>query len=140
MLYEAVFWRDSVNKPSFEEGLAYPEVSKAIANWDERDGDIAVVALDDLNPAWATWYIFYSDNYFIRGYMPTLVISAHRDFRRHGIGEALVGWQIDRASRQNIQKISLVVSKDNHVINIGRECGFMEYADKGDSLLMLRKI
>jgi hypothetical protein len=24
MLYEAVFWRASVNKPSFKEGLAYP--------------------------------------------------------------------------------------------------------------------
>jgi hypothetical protein len=33
MLYEAVFWRESANRPSFEEGLAYPEVSKALADW-----------------------------------------------------------------------------------------------------------
>ncbi len=44
MLYEAVFWRASVNKPSFEEGLAYPDVSKSLADWGERDGDTAVVA------------------------------------------------------------------------------------------------
>jgi hypothetical protein len=30
MLYEAVFWRAGANKPSFEEGLAFPDVSKAM--------------------------------------------------------------------------------------------------------------
>lgn len=32
MLYEAAFWRASVNKPSFEDGLAYPDVSKSLAD------------------------------------------------------------------------------------------------------------
>ena len=47
MLYEAVFWRASANKPSFEEGLAYPEVSKVLADWGARDRDVAVVATVD---------------------------------------------------------------------------------------------
>ena len=52
----------------------------------------------------------------------------------------MIDWLIDHASKQNIQKVSLMVSKDNHAIKLYRKCGFIEYADKGDSLLMLRKI
>jgi ribosomal protein S18 acetylase RimI-like enzyme len=146
MLYESVFWRSiaSANGPQFEEGLADPEVSKALTNWEERDGDIAVIALVDSNPAGAAWFRFYNDDNFIRGYIeetiPALVIAVHRDYRRQGIGEKMIDWLIDHASKHNIQKISLMVSKDNHAINLYRKCGFLDYADTGDSLLMLRTI
>lgn len=45
MLYEAVFWRERANKPSLEGGLAFPEVSKVLADWGEREGDTAVPML-----------------------------------------------------------------------------------------------
>jgi ribosomal protein S18 acetylase RimI-like enzyme len=144
MLYEAVFWRPNPNRPSFEEGLAASEVSNALVDWGKRDGDIAVIALVDSTPAGAAWYRFYADDSFIRGYIeesiPALAIAVHKDYRRLGIGERMVNWLIDHASKHNIQRISLMVSKDNHAINLYRKCGFLEYADEGDSLLMLRKI
>ncbi len=144
MLYEAVFWRPNPNKPSFEEGLAVPEVRNALVDWGERDGDIAVIALVDSIPAGAAWYRFYTDDNFIRGYIeetiPALAIAVHKDYRRQGIGEKMMNWLIDHASTQHIQQISLMVSKDNHAIHLYRKCGFLEYADKGDSVLMLRKI
>ncbi len=144
MLYEAVFWRPNPNKPSFEEGLAAPEVRNARVDWGERDGDIAVIALVDSIPAGAAWYRFYTDDNFIRGYIeetiPALAIAVHKDYRRQGIGEKMMNWLIDHASTQHIQQISLMVSKDNHAIHLYRKCGFLEYADKGDSVLMLRKI
>ena len=56
MLYEAVFWRVSDNKPSFEKGLAYPEVSKSLTDWGERDGDTAIVARLNSTPIGAAWY------------------------------------------------------------------------------------
>ncbi len=34
--------------------------------------------------------------------------------------------------------MSLMVSKNNHAIDLYRKCGFQEYAEKGDSLLMIR--
>ncbi|MCP4421585.1 MAG: GNAT family N-acetyltransferase [Chloroflexi bacterium] len=144
MLYEAVFWRPNPNKPSFEEGLAAPGVSNALVDWGKRDGDIAVIALVDSIPAGAAWYRFYTDDNFIRGYVeeaiPTLVIAVHRGYRHQGIGRKMIEWLIDHASMHNIQKISLMVSKDNPAINLYGKCGFLAYADKGDSLLMLRKI
>ena len=144
MLYEGVFWRASADKPSFEQGLAFPGVSKALADWGKREGDVAVVALVDSIPAGAAWYRFWTDDNFIRGHIeentPTLVIAVHRDYRRQGIGKKMIEWLIDHASKHSIQKISLMVSKDNYAINLYRQCGFVEYADKGDSLLMLREI
>ena len=144
MLYEAVFWRAGVNRPSLEEGLAYPDVGKSLANWGKRDGDTAVLATVDAMPVGAAWYRFWRDDNFIRGYIdkitPVVVIGVHRDHRQQGIGTKLMGWLIDAASKQAIQRISLMVSKDNHAIHLYRQQGFLEYADKGDSFLMVRKI
>ena len=143
MLYEAVFWRPNPNKPSFEEGLTDPGVSNAIVDWGEREADASVIALVGSIPAGAAWYRFYTDDNFIRGYIeetiPVLVIAVHKDYRRQRIGEKMIEWLIDHASKRNIQKLSLMVSKDNHAIRLYRKCGFQEYSDKGDSLLMLRK-
>ena len=144
MLYEAVFWRPNPRKPTFEEGLADPGVSNALVDWGEREGDAAVIALVDSMPAGAAWYRFYTNDNGIRGYMnetvPVIVIAVYRNYQRQGIGEKMIEWLIDHASKHNIQKLSLMVSKDNHAIRLYRKCGFLEYADTGDSLLMLRKI
>ncbi|MFC2106089.1 GNAT family N-acetyltransferase [Candidatus Bipolaricaulota bacterium] len=144
MLYEAVFWRASANKPSFEEGLAYPDVSNALADWGERDGDAAVVATMDSSPVGAAWYRFWTHSNFTNGYIeeitPVLAIAVHSDYRHQGIGRRMIEWLIDRASKDAIQQISLSVSKDNVALELYRQQGFLEVADKGDAYLMVRKI
>ena len=144
MLYEAVFWRESVDKPSFEEGLAYPDVSKALADWGERDGDIAVVAITNSIPVGAAWIRFWTDDNFMRGYIeeetPVLVIAVHPEYQHQGIGKDLLNWLTKYASENSIQKISLMVSKDNYAINLYKQQGFQEYADKEDAFIMVREI
>jgi len=145
MLYESVYWRSIAkgNNPSFEEALADPDVNKALIDWG-REGDVAIMAQVNSIPAGAAWYRFYTDDNFIRGYVqktiPTLVTAVHRDYRRQGIGVKMLEWLVDHASKHNIPKVSLMVSKDNHAISLYRKCGFQEYADKGDALLMLHEI
>ncbi len=142
MLYEGVYWRaiNNGNNPVFEEGIAAPGVSNALDDWGERCGDTAVVALVDAIPTGAAWFRFYTDDNNIRGYVkstiPALVMAVHRDYRRQGIGEKMIKWLIDHASKHGIQKISLMVSKDNHALSLYRKCGFLEYADKEDSLII----
>ncbi len=144
MLYEAVFWRAADSKPAFEEGLAYPHVSKAFAGWGARDGDTAVVATIDSKPVGAAWYRFWTDDNYIRGYIketvPVLVIGVHHDYRRQGIGGRLIKWLLDLAAKQSIEKISLMVTKDNHATHLYRQQGFLEYADTGDDFIMVRTI
>jgi ribosomal protein S18 acetylase RimI-like enzyme len=144
MLYEAVFWRASGNQPSFEEGLAYPDVRKSLADWEERDGDTAVVATIDSTPVGAAWFRFWTDDNFTRGYVdestPVLVIGVHRDYRHRGIGGRMIDWLIDYASTHAIPSISLSVSKDNYAINLYRQQGFVEHIDMGDGFIMVREI
>jgi ribosomal protein S18 acetylase RimI-like enzyme len=52
----------------------------------------------------------------------------------------MIEWLIDYASRHSIQKISLSASKDNYAINLYRQQGFLEYADRGDAFIMVREI
>jgi ribosomal protein S18 acetylase RimI-like enzyme len=91
-------------------------------------------------PAGAAWYRFYSDDNYIRGYIndtiPVIVIAVHQNYRRQGIGAKMMRWLISEASEHNIQKLSLMVSKDNHALKLYRKCGFVEYADQGDAWLM----
>jgi ribosomal protein S18 acetylase RimI-like enzyme len=144
MLYEAVFWRASANTPSFEEGLAYPEVSKELADWGERHGDTAVVATIESIPVGAAWYRFWTNADSVRGFLdentPVLVIGVHNDYRRQGIGRAMIDWLIDHAFKHHIHKISLCVSKDNYALNLYRQTGFLEHADIGHSFNMVRKV
>jgi GNAT superfamily N-acetyltransferase len=146
MLYEAVYWRAIANatNPPFEEGLTALGAGNDFMNWGELEGDIAVVACVDSHRAGAAWYRLYTEDTAIRGYIddtiPVLVIAVQRDYRRQGIGTQLIEWLIDYASTHNIQHMSLMVSKDNPAVQLYRKCGFHDYADEGDSVLMVRKI
>ena len=144
MLYEAVFWRESADKPPYEIGLAFPEVSKALADWGKREGDTAVIAEINSNPVGAAWIRYWTDDNPIRGYLqediPVLVIGVHADYRHQGIGRQLMAWMITYASEHCIEQISLMVSKDNYAQKLYRQQGFVEYVDRGDSLLMVRKV
>ncbi len=143
MLYEAIYWRPDPGKPSPEEGLAALRNSHALVDWGERDGDLGVIALVDSRPAGAAWYRFYTELTAIRGYIedtiPVLVIAVHRDYQRLGIGESMINWLIDHACEHKVKRISLMVSKDNHALDLYRKCGFLEYAETEDSLIMVRE-
>lgn len=144
MLYEAVFWRESADRPSFEIGLAYPEVRKVLADWGKREGDTAVIAEINSIPVGAAWIRYWTDDNPIRGYLqedtPVLVIGVDADHRHQGIGKQLMAWMIAYAAKHCIEQISLMVSKDNFAQNLYRQQGFLEYVDRGHSLLMVRKV
>lgn len=144
MLYEAVFWRASKDKPSFEEGLGYPGVCNALAGWGEKDGDTAVIAVVDSVPVGAAWYRYWTEEENTRGFveesMPVLAIGVHEDYRHKGIGGKMMQWIIEHASKNDVKKISLAVSKDNYAINLYRQRGFVEHIDTGDSFFMIREV
>jgi ribosomal protein S18 acetylase RimI-like enzyme len=119
-------------------------VSKSLAGWGERDGDVAVAATANSIPVGAAWLRFWTDDNFIRGYVdastPVLVIGVQRDYRHRGIGGRMMAWLIDYAATHAIQRISLSVSKDNYALNLYRQQGFVEHTDTGDSFIMVREI
>ena len=145
MLYEAVYWRSIAegSNPPMEESVAVSDIRKAVDGLGGRVGDVGVVALVDGVAAGAAWCRFWTQENHIRGYIddaiPVLIIAVHRDFRRQGIGQRMIARLVDDAARQDIPKMSLMVSKDNHAVRLYEKCGFRHYADQEDSMLMLRE-
>ena len=144
MLYEAVFWRSVESRPSFEKGIALPEVKKALSDWAWRAGDTAVIATHNAHPIGAAWYRFWNDIRFDHGFVdentPVLVIGIDQVYRGQGIGGKLIGTLFERAKQQGVHQISLSVAKDNYAIKLYKRLGFQEYADRGDYFIMVRKL
>ena len=145
MLYEAVFWRKGPAVPSFEEGLAMPELKKALEDFGKRSGDIAVTAyLDDLTPVGAAWLRYWKEEDQVRGFIaeniPVLVIAVKKTFRHQGTASKLIDWLVRYSAKQSIQQLSLCVSKDNLALDLYKKMGFSIYSDLEHSFNMLRKI
>lgn len=90
----------------------------------------------------AAWYRLWTPENNIRGFFdettPVVVVGVRSDYRRQGVGTSLVGWLIDRARKQSVRRLSLMVSRDNHAMGLYAKLGFREHADVGDSVLMVR--
>ncbi|MBT6051643.1 MAG: GNAT family N-acetyltransferase, partial [Candidatus Scalindua sp.] len=116
----------------------------ALADWGEREGDTAVIATLHGKPIGAAWYRYWTADSQMRGYMddnvPVLVIGVHEDYRHQGIGTLIIESLIDHAKKSGIQKMSLMVSKDNYAINLYKQQDFLEYSDDEDSFTMVREI
>lgn len=143
MLFEAVFWRKKEHeRPPFEEGLNYDGVKNALEDWQNRAGDAALIAEIDAVPVGAVWYRFFTEDNNIRGYydntVPVIVIGVHKNHRHKGIGGKMMQAIFDHAQKQDIDKLSLCVSKDNYAINLYKQQGFAEHIDIGDSWIMVK--
>ena len=146
MLYEAVYWRSisQNSNPPFDEGLAAPGVANALDNWGKREGDTATIAVFDSIPIGAAWYRFHDASNAIRGYIdettPVLVLAVAREHRQRGVGTRLVAHLIERASEQGIDRLSLMVSNDNHAYRLYEKLDFRVHAGVDDSYLMVRDV
>jgi len=144
MLYEAIYWRENPNKPTFDEAMQMPDVLMSLADFGKRNGDAGIIAMSDNQPIGAAWYRYWTDENNIYGYieanMPVVVIAVHEDYRYQDIGKLLMQTLIEQAQAQHIAKISLSVSKDNHALNLYRQQGFIEHTDLKTAFLMVREI
>jgi ribosomal protein S18 acetylase RimI-like enzyme len=143
MLYEAVYWRLNPDKPSFDIAVQDINFTQAASHMNELPGDIAVVAQQDGKLAGAAWVRKWESN-AVRGFIspniPVLIMAVHSSCRREGVGKKLIEALITEAEQQNIEAVSLMVSKDNHALLLYEQCGFQPYEDCGDSLLPLREL
>lgn len=144
MLYEAVYWRQSVNRPSPQQGLAKTEIARLIDDWG-RESDTAMIAESVIGqPLGATWYRYWTDNNHSYGYIsdeiPVLVIAMCMDWRRQGIGSTLLFTLKQKACEQGVKYLSLSVEKDNPAHNLFIQHGFQPAGQVGNTLTMMASI
>jgi len=117
MLFEAAYWRPGKPRPTVEEGLASPELSKILADWG-RPGDLALLATDGLGDRiGASWMRLWTPEDHAAGFVdaeaPELGIGVRREFRRHGVGTALLLALLGRAREEGVPRVSLSVEIEN---------------------------
>jgi len=143
MLYEAVFWSRTVDKPSLEEGLSYDYTKHILKNFGKRTGDIAVVAESDSVKAGAAFVRYWNSEVNTRGYIsddiPVLVIAVDEKFRNKGVGSLLMEAIKEAVVEKGINEISLCVTKSNHAYKLYQNQGFEIYRDIDESYDMIWK-
>jgi len=117
MLFEAAYWRPGKPRPSLEEGLARPDLQKVLAGWG-RPGDSGMVATDGhgdrIGAAWLRlWTANDHAHAFVDEHTPELGIGVRKDFRRHGVGTALLLAVLGRAREAGVPAVSLSVEIEN---------------------------
>ncbi len=141
MLYEAVYWSNKKDRPTFEEAFNLPFVKLILEDWGKHIGDLAVIATIGQKPVGAAWIRYFTEDKNTRGYIretiPVLVIGVSNAYRHQGIGARLIKSINTFAKEDGVSHISLCVSKQNYAQQLYMQQGFEVYQDIGDSLLML---
>lgn len=144
MLYEAIFWRESPTKPTYDESLTLDFVKVALENFGKRQGDTAVVASIGQERVGAIWYRYWHEFDQMRGFVhetiPIIAIGVVEKHRYKGIGQKLMTEILKCAKDQSVKTLSLCVSKDNGAQKLYSVSGFRIYEDIGDSFIMTKTV
>jgi GNAT superfamily N-acetyltransferase len=142
MLFEATYWRPGKPRPPLEEGLARPDLAKVLAGWG-RPGDLAMVATDGLGARiGAAWMRLWTPEDHADGFLdaatPELGIGVRREFRRHGVGTALLLALLGRAREDGVPRVSLSVEIENVARLLYERFGFkMHSVNQGVATLVV---
>ena len=145
MLFEATYWRSTPSRPrpGLEEGLADPDLVKVLTDWG-RPGDLAMVATDGGGERiGAAWMRLWTEHQHLRGFVdeqtPELAIGVRKDFRRHGVGTALLLAVLGRAREDGVARVSLSVEIENVARLLYERFGFSLHAvDQGVATLLVQ--
>jgi ribosomal protein S18 acetylase RimI-like enzyme len=143
MLFEAAYWRPGKPRPSLEEGLARPDLQQMFDGWG-REGDLAMVATDGhgdrIGAAWLRlWTVDNHSHGFVDERTPELGIGVRKDFRRHGVGTALLLAVLGRAREQGVPRVSLSVEIENVARLLYERFGFQLHAvDRGVATMLVQ--
>jgi ribosomal protein S18 acetylase RimI-like enzyme len=144
MLLEAANWNPDRRAFTIDELPANPALIHYVAGW-PRPGDDGIVAIGEHNePVGAAWLRrFRADDPgygFVDEDTPELSVGVAPQYRGRGIGRALCTAVLDQARDMGVRQVSLSVEKANRAITLYGGLGFVEYADHGDAVTMLRRL
>lgn len=131
-LYKALFVPLG-SQPYPKSIIVEPFIKPIYENWG-KDGDIGFVALDNSKiPIGMAWVRLY-DNVnlpfgIIDATIPALTISIDENYRKMGIGSALMETLIDSAKEHGFKGISLSVDRRNYALKLYKKFGFRLYLE-----------
>ena len=143
MLFEAAYWKSTRPRPPMDEALATPELAKIFSGWG-RPGDLGMIATDGTGERiGAAWMRLWTKADHAAGFVdertPELGIGVRKDFRRHGVGTALLLALLGRAREDGVPRVSLSVEIENIARLLYERFGFQLHSvDQGVATLVVQ--
>ncbi|MDE5582924.1 MAG: GNAT family N-acetyltransferase [Ruminococcus sp.] len=128
-LYEAIFIPEGIQSPP-KSIIEQPELQVYVENFGKKD-DYCLVAEINNKIVGAVWVRIMDDYGHIYNNTPSLAISLYKEFRRRGIGTALLESMLSLLKSENYEKVSLSVQKANYAYRMYLKMGF-EVVDEND--------
>ncbi|MGB1206413.1 MAG: GNAT family N-acetyltransferase [Chitinophagales bacterium] len=143
MLYEALFV--PVGKPRFSKSiLNEPTIRKYINNWNESNGDIAILALHEnelIGAIWGRKFQIENKGYgYIDNEIPEISMAIKEKYRNKGIGTTLLHQIELKYIQSGVCKISLSVAKQNPARFLYERNGYKFYEENGTAITMIKKL
>ena len=134
-LYEAIFIPKGVEKPP-KSIIEQPELQVYIADFGKAD-DWCLVAEMKGKIIGAVWVRVMNDYGHIDDETPSLAISLYDEYRRLGIGTALIKDILQLLKEKGYKQVSLSVQKANYAVNMYRKVGFKVVSETEEEYIML---
>jgi GNAT superfamily N-acetyltransferase len=131
MLRHAYYWR-------WQDPEGIP-ASRYVEGWG-RQGDTALIALDEGFPVGAAWYRLFRSRApgygFVDESTPELTIAVVPSRRGRGLGEELLKALLAKAHDEGHEGISLSVERENPARHLYQRFGFEPVKETDDTLIM----
>ena len=129
-LYEAIFIPEGVEAPP-REIINAPELQVYVQDFGTQKDDICFVAEVEGKIVGAVWVRIMDDYGHVEDGVPSFAISLYKEYRRHGIGTAMMKQMITELKSRGYKKTSLAVQKENYAVKMYKNVGF-EIVDEND--------
>ena len=137
-LYEAIFVPK--NMPAPPRDIIYkPELQVYVADFGKRKGDMGLVAEVDNKIVGAVWVRIMEDYGHIDDETPSFAVSLYKDYRKCGIGTALMKEMLKMLEQAGYKQASLAVQKENYAVKMYKNVGFAIVDENEEEYIMLYK-
>lgn len=137
-LYEAIFIPEGTEKPP-KSIVRQSELQVYTADFGKTD-DWCLVAEIKGQVAGAVWARIMNDYGHIDDETPSLAISLYKEYRRLGIGTALMRAMLQFLREKGYKQVSLSVQKANYAVCMYRKAGFKVVDENEEEYIMLCRL
>lgn len=135
-LYEAIFIPEGMEVPP-RSVISLPELQTYIKDFGLLKDDFALVAEIEKQIVGAVWVRIINDYGHIDSSTPSLAISLYKDYRKHGIGIAMMKEMLNLLRNHRYKSVSLSVQKANYAAKMYQKLGFKIVNENKDEWIMI---
>lgn len=135
-LYEAIFIPEGMEVLP-RSVISLPELQTYIKDFGLLKDDFALVAEIEKQIVGAVWVRIINDYGHIDSSTPSLAISLYKDYRKHGIGIAMMKEMLNLLRNHGYKSVSLSVQKANYAAKMYQKLGFKIVNENKDEWIMI---